>query len=90
MNFSIYFAGITMDAGESSTSITISDLPIPTTFSSRFQAIGSCSIGADISQISALNIESNTTANTFRIEIDTQTNGDSVFNLAIVGQYLVL
>lgn len=90
VNFSIYFSFIQMDAGESSTSITISDLPIPTTFSSRFQAIGSCSIGADISEILSLVIESNTTANTFTLTVSTQSNGGQIQSIGIVGQYLVL
>lgn len=85
-HFSILF-DVEMDAAQSSTDITISDLPIPTTFTNGRQVIAAIN-PSDITQfISCLPSSS---GSDIMINVVSANNGDMLQSIAFVGHYEVL
>lgn len=86
-HFSMAFE-VDMDLAQNSTDITISDLPIPTTFTNSRQVIAAINIGSNIAQFVSC-VASSSGANIL-LSVNSASNGDSLQGLTVVGHYLVL
>lgn len=85
--FSIAF-DLQMDPTSNSTVITISNLPVPTTFTNGRQVIAAVNVGENGSEYVRCIPQS--LENTIVLNVDSSSNGISLQGLAIVGHYLVL
>lgn len=86
-HFSIAF-DVDMDAAQNETAITISDLPVATTFTNGRQVIAAVNVGFNIANyVRCIPVSSGSDIELF---VGSANNGDSLQGLAVVGHYEVL
>ena len=85
--FSILF-DVDMDVSSNGTDITISDLPVPTTFTNGRQVIAAVNVGSNIAEF--VRCQPTSSGADILLTVSSLTNGAPLQGLTVVGHYLVL